>query len=428
MKWRALMVFWFLFGLVFIFSERAFSQESPDTGSPPRSIDDLFAKVAQQVPDFGGFFFDQNGDLTVYLIDTPASVAEAAILSVFGSDDRITPLLGRIKVLRGQYGFLQLKGWYDQMGAALGFSGIVFTDIDESRNRLVVGVKDLQTADLVKENLTKLGIPLEAVIIEQTSPITFASHTLRSLVRPTEGGLQTESFGFCTLGFNAVRQGVNGFVTNSHCTIFQGEVDGVPFYQPSVFSIIRIGVETVDPPFFNPIDGTVPVVGACPPVEKRCRYSDSAFVRYDVGVSFSQGLIARPTGLGSMAIDHASPHFRIVAEQPFPSLGEVLNKVGRTTGWTQGTVTATCRDTDVDGTDIRYLCQDWVSAGVFGGDSGSPVFGISNSPSMGDVKLYGILWGQNDTSTQFVFSAIGNWNVELDLGPLDTCAPGFSPC
>lgn len=176
MKWRALTVFWFLFGLVFILNERAFAQTRQDSGPQPRSIDDLFARVAQQVPDFGGFFFDQNGDLTVYLIDTPVSVAEAAILSVFGFDDRITPFLGRIKVLQGQYGFLQLKGWYDRIrGIVLG-PGTVFADIDESRNRLKIGVENLQAAGLVKEQLSRLNIPLEAVIIEETKPIIPLTH------------------------------------------------------------------------------------------------------------------------------------------------------------------------------------------------------------------------------------------------------------
>lgn len=39
------------------------------------------------------------------------------------------------------------------------------------------------------------------------------------------------------------------------------------------------------------------------------------------------------------------------------------------------------------------LCQAVVGAFSESGDSGSPVFRITNSPSTNDVTLYGILWG-----------------------------------
>jgi hypothetical protein len=138
--------------------------------------------------------------------------------------------------------------------------------------------------------------------------------------------------------------------------------------------------------------------------------------------------IARPTGLGSITISHTASRFRIAGETSFPVVGETLNKVGRTTGRTQGVVSATCVNTNVTGTNITLLCQDFVNAGVAGGDSGSPVFRITNNPNSGDVRLYGVLWGGNSSGTQFVFSAIGSFNVQrsTELGPLTTCAPGFS--
>jgi hypothetical protein len=54
-----------------------------------------------------------------------------------------------------------------------------------------------------------------------------------------------------------------------------------------------------------------------------------------------------------------------------------------------------------------------VSAGVGGGDSGSPVFMGTNN-----VTLVGILWGGNSSGTQFVFSPIAN--IEQELGSLVT--------
>jgi hypothetical protein len=87
--------------------------------------------------------------------------------------------------------------------------------------------------------------------------------------------------------------------------------------------------------------------------------------------------------------------------------------VGRTSGWTTGRVTNTCVIVGVNGTDIAQLCQNIVRARVRPGDSGAPVFkGSSN------VTLVGILWGGDDTGTQFVYSPMTN--VERELGALTT--------
>jgi hypothetical protein len=67
----------------------------------------------------------------------------------------------------------------------------------------------------------------------------------------------------------------------------------------------------------------------------------------------------------------------------------------------------------VSGSNIVQLCQTFVSAGVGGGDSGSPVFSGTSS-----VTLVGILWGGNSSGTQFVYSPIGN--IEQELGALTT--------
>jgi len=130
-------------------------------------------------------------------------------------------------------------------------------------------------------------------------------------------------------------------------------------------------------------------------------------------VSFTLGGIAQTSGPnnGSLTITGS---FNITSEAN-AIVGDVANKVGRTTGWTQGMVTNTCVNTGVSGTRIVQLCQTFVSAGVGAGDSGSDVFGQTGGSS---VRLLGILWGGNSQGTQFVYSPIGN--VEQELGPLTT--------
>jgi hypothetical protein len=211
-------------------------------------------------------------------------------------------------------------------------------------------------------------------------------------------------------------------ITASHCTLTPGGVQHTIFHQPSPMRENRIGLETRDPRYFTG--------GVCPPGQ-RCRYSDSAFVRipHTAGpaVPAILGSIARPAALNSISV---SGSFRITSENSAPLLNETVNKVGRTTGWSEGRVVATCVNTEVSGTDITLLCQDWVKANVDRGDSGSPVFRITNSPASGDVRLYGVLWGGGRVpryGTIFAFSSLGASNLQrsAEMGKLTTCAAGF---
>jgi len=397
-----------------------------------RTLDDQFAEIARQVPAFGGLFYDQRGRLTMYLTeskgDTPAR-AKATIAAALSSDDRLATA-GDIRVIPGQYSFLQLKGWYDRMTFdVLGVPRVIFTDIDEGTNRLRIGVEKQAKLGTVEAHLAKLGIPREAVTIEEAEPIQLATTTLSSRIRPLEGGLEIRFLRngatfICTLGFGAIRSGVRGFVTNSHCSAAQGVLDSTAYHQAAILAdnSNRVGIETVDPPY---LPG-----GACP-VARVCRYSDTAFVRvpHPSGPTTlsTVGYIARTTGSGSTVINDAQPRFRIVSEGASPLLGLVLSKIGRTTGWSQGVVTGTCVNTNVSGTIITMLCQGVVYAASAAGDSGSPVFQIINSPASGDVRLHGILWGGNSSGTTFVFSPLGSFNIQraTEMGPLSTCAAVF---
>lgn len=399
-------------------SEVVQSESDEDSGE---NLDDLFAEVASMVPGFAGLSIGPNGTLHIGVVDRRlVGAAQGAIETIFGPE-RFP--LGKIRVIQRQYSFLQLKDWHERMmPEVLGLPGVISTDIDEAANRLRVGIEGQELQGSVELLLASLDIPREAVLIEETEPIKLMSHTLRSFVRPLEGGLQINFSNFvCTLGFIAIRAGVQGFVTNSHCTNIQGGVQSTVYHQPIASGTAnRIGVETVDPTYFTG--------GSCP-AGRRCRFSDSAFARVPhpsgPAVSISRGFIARPTSVntGALTISHTTPRFRIVGETSFPVVGETLNKVGRSTGWTRGAVSFTCVNTNVSGTNITQLCQDFVDAGVAGGDSGSPVFRATTGS---DVRLYGVLWGSS-SGARFVFSAIGNIQRSSELGTLTTCAPGF-PC
>src|SRR4051794_17105064 len=62
---------------VLLFPLLAFAQQGPRNAP---GLDGRFVELAHQVPGFGGYFFDANGDLNVYLTDlSHAAAARAAV-------------------------------------------------------------------------------------------------------------------------------------------------------------------------------------------------------------------------------------------------------------------------------------------------------------------------------------------------------------
>lgn len=392
--------------------------------------------VAKVVPGFGGYFLE-NGVPTVYLTD-PSRRPEAEIaLAGFLADRGFTA--SALRVRQASYDWLQLDAWYQKAWPrVLSVSGAVYTDIDERSNRLRFGGADASAVRGIASVLAGLGIPSGGTVVEQTAPIEQLV-TLRDRVRPVHGGYQINFFPspvspvtlVCTMGFNVVKNGVNSFITNSHCTNVQGGTETpTDYYQPLRGTPPNannfIGVEVEDPHY--------EVVNCTQDFElpAQCRYSDASRAAYAAGVPFQLGRIARTTQSYQdtpthpdpitgdpvrdpvLEVDAVNPTFSITGEQKRSVVGETANKVGRTTGWTFGPVIETCINTLVLGTvpPIIQRCQDRVRADVAGGDSGSPVF--RRSGSRGNVRLLGILWGGSVSGeVTFVFSPMANIHQEL---------------
>jgi hypothetical protein len=383
--------------------------------SPGQSLDEQFAAIARQVPGFGGMYLDQDGTMKVYMVGQkePAnanliSSLDDVITREIGGGERLTH--SGVEIIEGQYSFLDLHSWHQELSpAALSLPGVVYTDLDEQSNRLRIGVEDSKEAlEAVEKSLAGLSVPREAVVISVTKPIT---PYLRNFRRPLRGGLQINFGNFlCTLGFIAVRNGVNGYVTNSHCTTTQGGVQNTVEHQPIASGTTnRVGIEIADPTYFS---------GSGCPAGRVCRRSDSSFIQVPhpsgPAVAIARGTIARPAvnSFNWNGVDI----FNITGEAD-PLVGQSVTKVGRTTGRTTGTVQQTCVNVNVSGTNITQLCQSISNYGNAGGDSGSPVFRITSLPS---VILVGINWGGNGTTS--VFSPITN--IQQELGALNTCAGG----
>jgi hypothetical protein len=171
-------------------------------------------------------------------------------------------------------------------------------------------------------------------------------------------------------------------------------VDWIYFYQPRATTGSNIiATEAIDPPLFDCLEN--PEVG--------CRHSDAALAVYESGVGSALGYIARPVNRNPLAppyyIDPANPTFHVVGQMNWAVDGEIMEKVGRTTGWTGGEVIDGCISRTADSAHGGYTvqCAMIVDAEVGGGDSGSPVFKIVSGT---DIELRGMVFaGDGDCGT-----------------------------
>ncbi|HEY0554283.1 MAG TPA: hypothetical protein VGG20_08445, partial [Thermoanaerobaculia bacterium] len=366
-----------------------------------RSVDDEFVRMGREIPGFGGLFYDEQGRPTVYLLD-PEGAGKTA-LKRLGTE---------VRIQRGDYEFERLLGWRVELRPMLALPGVVFLDVDETKNRVVIGIDPSRKSldrDGLEQHLLATSVPRQAVLLQE-SPRIGPLIGLQDKMRPVPGGVQVVFSGFaCTLGFNAVRASVFGFVVASHCTDVFGELEGTRFFQSLPGKANAIGTEIADPDFF-----TDP---PCPP-GMRCRYSDTAFAKYDKASLGGLGKIARPASNGSqsgpLTLKTPTARFTIKSRMTSPLVGETVHKVGRTTGWTYGNVLNTCADVNED-VDTTLLCQSLVQIGGGPGDSGAPVFVALSGNT---ARLVGLLWGGGDDPNLGVVGVFSPLlNIETDLGP-----------
>jgi len=380
------------------------TQRSAQGGGLP-SVDEL----DRQIPGFGGFFIDRNGEPTIYLARgasrAPAERALGAYMAARGQS------AAALHVREGRYGWQQLQRWQDAAtDGAFGVNGTVYVDNDETTNRVHIGVANIGTTGQVRAAIKRLGVPDDAVIVDQVEPIVQVATLQNVIDRPVRAGVQINFPGFlCSVGFNATSGGTKSFITASHCTSRQGGVENTPYFQPlqSVNGTV-IAREVADPVYTNCGGGRI------------CRFSDASRAAYVNGANQALGRIARTSGANNHSLEIVGS-FTITADDCTTTLGGCLavgttiNKVGRTTGWTAGTLTNKCVNTGVAGSRIVQLCQNFVSAGVGGGDSGSDVFQVVSGTN---VKLAGLLWGGSSAGNLFVYSPFAN--VVRELGALTT--------
>lgn len=165
-------------------------------------------RIGREVPGFGGYFFDRNGQLVILVADlASADSARPRVFDAIRREGRQLHLQtvsdGKTVTRISRHTFLQLVEWRDRLvGPALDLSGVTFVDLDEAQNVITVGF-DSESGRIEAQRLfATMGIPEAVIVFESSHPAPTAD--LYSRVRPLTAGTQMGPTG-CTLGASAIR-------------------------------------------------------------------------------------------------------------------------------------------------------------------------------------------------------------------------------
>jgi hypothetical protein len=344
----------------------ATAQKNPQ----PLNPDQLEAAIADRTPGFAGYTYREDGTAVARMVESS-----------------------------GGYNARELLTYKERAMSTAMLNGVIAASINRESNRLEVAYNAALNAEEVKAAIARLeaaGVPMAAVTLRPSEPMRFRAQVGQSIqtqTPPLAGGSQIVSgFGTssaeteCSMGVAAIRDGVVGFVTASHCgpSVFSF-VSNNTFFSPTLQSPL-LGNEAADP------TGT-----SCQAQANRgCRESDAMFVAAASDVLMDFGKILRSKSLTvTGTID-------VVGTTDYPSVGRVVHKTGRSTGTRAGRIARTCVDTLLsDGVEGNYLvqCATEVDNPMFSspGDSGAAIW-ISVS---GGAKVAGILSYGNGSTTGF---------------------------
>jgi hypothetical protein len=360
----------------------------------PWTMDDEYARIArEEVPGFAGYYLDGSGEAVIQLVDeSRVSSARAALARAGTRGSDFTQSRSR----RAAYDFNQLKQWMDALVPALPRGQPHMWDVDEVRNRVVIGVAEQRQVAAVRESARAVGVPAGALDVEVTQfpqPRT----TLLDYQRPVVGGIRVHvgpDSDACTLGVSVRVDYTKYLLTASHCDYVNwGTVSGVQMAQGGGV----IGHEVYDAPWKKFLNCPAPsTIYKC-----RQRWSDAAF--YQPSADNEPGLIARTvggpvTGMdGTLTIDAMNPTLRVMSGLGDGALAPqtVLHKMGSTSGWTQGQVLVACVSWSTGGlAAIGDTLRCMMKTNIWSkpGDSGAPIFRMGPSDA-GGVALAGILFG-----------------------------------
>ena len=366
------------------------------TGS---SADELLYCVFLEEPRFGGFSaMPENPDTALVWITGEEGADRAALRALAAINRLWERSFTRAITATADYTVGDLTTWADAVMKEPP-DWLAGLDLGESRNRIALIVKDQETG--LAHTLASLGIPTNAVTVDrplrtappasmvegtdhQGDPFGQDGQALDWSLSPFVGSGEISHYsagtGFkCTAGFLVAFLGHDGvpqrgFVTAGHCGPEQAKFRARPDQQlgQSAFNLLQRG-----------------------------RGMDFQYVESQASsrAVMGPGYIARPgrqntTGeratRGLKLLDPKQPYFEISGAAR-AAVGDLVHKVGRTTGWTSGKVLRTCFTPLVKNFKRvnEMKCSDIADLSSMDGDSGSPVFSVDTD---GRVTLRGVLF------------------------------------
>jgi len=403
-------------------------QPPPEVVSPdPSPLASIDAALRDEFKEYVGLSVQKEGAVRLTLskganLDAAVNLAREVWIKTAGKDrSKDFPYFEFATAVATRD---ELDEAFVKMCDVLSLKEVATLDMNEACGCLQVGVLRDSAFERVAAFAGKRGIAKDWIRIVLTPP-TFRLLDLRDHYRPTMGGIEIRSLrpnsmmSLCTMGLPtfSFATGTAGFLTASHCTEgAQGVMNGTSFFQGSSAIFDHIGVERLDLALFTSATNSACAMG------RNCRFSDVAFVQFaqqDLGIT---GRLKRPKDrcTASCGLDVVRPTDDLRMAYGISGLftGNVVDKIGRTTGWTNGAITNTCENVNVFDRDsagnvidtgITLLCQVRADLISDSGDSGAPIFVNRDTYEAGEFA--GILWGGNATTTSF--SPINAIDAEL---------------
>lgn len=358
-------------------------------GRDERGFEDEILRFENAVPGVGGIFVDVDGSAVVWISDTTRREAVAVYGRKLATNPRIVGPLkrelsyGRVRLKRADFSFSELVAASHDAARLTRGLGVVSIDADESLNRVRIVVSSSVSISKIQEVLAFTNTSRSPFLIS-VADYPVALSTLRDRHRPTGGGIQIRNAngGRCTLGFNVTTLffSETAILTAGHCSALglgTGST-GERIHQNSAVASDSIGRVSINPAW-NRTDTDCGGYALCTLAD--------VMMAVSAPTSSWNKRVAQTTGIGTNSTAGSitiNSWFSGLSILPFSYVGMDVYKVGRTTGYTLGTLATTCEAVTVShvGQLYKVLCSNRVNGSAVGtGDSGSPVF---YPPAAGD--------------------------------------------
>ncbi|WP_423926529.1 hypothetical protein [Candidatus Palauibacter sp.] len=129
-------------------------------------IDARFDQISKIVPEFAGYYIDDDGDVVTALTDLTKAVAVDS-LTRGEVDAKLLASGGQREYKQVTYSFSQLLVWRDLIAGELMIRGdVAFMDIDQARNQLYIGLISPAADAGVRALAARADIPAAAIFLE----------------------------------------------------------------------------------------------------------------------------------------------------------------------------------------------------------------------------------------------------------------------